>query len=113
MEACSERLVFPFENKVWKRQESAGVLGIFGTLNARFGAGRVIVGQIAGAVECAGIVYERDDRFRLYADEVLFFQSASDELASFAMIVVHGVNQGQRDVPFFQVAENGLDKLFG
>jgi len=102
------KLRFAVEDEVGEGLEGAGVFGEAGAVEAGFGADGVVEGEVAGAVEGAGIADEGDEGFGLHGVELFFFEDAGDHFAGFAVAVFHGINQGQSDFAFFQVAEDGL-----
>ena len=91
--------------------EGAGVFGEAGAVEAGFGADGVVEGEVAGAIEGAGIADEGDKSFGLNGVELFFFEDASDHFAGFAVSVFHGVDQWEGDFAFFQIAEDGLAEL--
>ena len=74
--------------------------------------GGVIDGQVAGAIESAGIADQCDQFFRLHGIKFFFFEDAGDQFAGFAMAIFHGVDQRKSDFAFFQIAEDGFAELF-
>src|SRR6267143_1421524 len=108
---CQLSSVLPFQNKIGERGKRARKFGIGAAIEARLRALRVVVCEIAGAVERAGFVNERNDCFWQNGIKFLFRENASHQLARVAMAVFHRIDQRQRNFAFFQIAENGFAKL--
>jgi len=107
----SYALILSIENEIRKRGERARILGIGAAVEASLGALRVVLREIAGAVERAGLVNERNDCFRTNRNKFLFFQYTRDQLTRVAVAVFHRVDQRQRDLAFFQIAEDRFAEL--
>src|SRR5215831_13941952 len=111
----SMRLIFAFEDEIGQSKQRAGVVRIAVaarvTVDTSLGPARVVMGQAAGTIERTGVVHQRHNRFRLDADEILFFQHSSHQLAGVAVAVFHRVDQRKRDFSLLQVAQHRLAEL--
>src|SRR5437879_1355154 len=105
------RLVLAIENEVRKRGEGPSILGIRAAVETRLGALGVVLRQIAGAVERTGFVNQRNDCFWTNGIKFLFFQNTRDQFTRVAVPILHRVDQRQRDLAFFQVAEDWFSQL--
>src|SRR6202030_2876235 len=108
---CHQTLVFAVEDEVREGLEGAGVFGETGAVEAGFGADGVFEGEVAGAVEGAGIADESYQGYGLDRVEFFLFEDARDHFAGFAVAVFHGVDEWKGDFAFFQIAEDGLAEL--
>src|SRR6267143_1599335 len=104
-------LILSIENEVRKRGKCARILGIRAAVEASLGALRVVLSEIARPVERAGLVNECNDCFRTNRNKFLFFQYSRDQLTRVTVAVFHRVDQRQRDLAFFQIAEDRFAEL--
>src|ERR1700682_2294848 len=111
LQGNSYALILSIENEIRKRGESARILGIRAAVEASLGALRVFLSEIARPVERAGFVNERNDCFRTNRNKFLFFQYTRDQLTRVTVPILHRVDQGQRDLAFFQIAEDRFAEL--
>src|SRR5712672_119535 len=77
--------VLPLQNKIRERGKGAGEFGVgVSAVEASFGAPGKVLRQRAGAIECAGFVNQRNDRFWTHRNKFLFREHARNEFARVA-----------------------------
>src|SRR5438128_126689 len=64
--------VLSLEDKIRERRQGARILGVGAAIEARLGAAGIILCKRAGAIERAGFVDERNDRFGPHGIKFLF-----------------------------------------
>src|SRR6266849_2885576 len=103
--------VLALEDKIRERGERTRKFGIGAAIEAGLGAAGIVLRERAGAAQRAGFVNERNDCFGADGIKFFFFQHARDQLARIAVAILHRVDQWQRDLAFFQIAEDRFAEL--
>src|SRR5579862_2504324 len=109
----AERLsIVAVENEIGNGSQRASEIGSAIPVQAGLGARGEIEGHCPRSLEGPGFVDQRRYLLRADAFKSLFLEHRSHEAFSRSAVALERVDQGQRDLAFFQIAQHRLAKLF-